>query len=130
MSWTRADEIKPNQLFGVLTTQKRVGKSRWVCSCRCGGTRIVEAWRLLHFNLQSCGGCKYRGALRIDEVRFAEMYLSGVKMAVIQHRLKVTLSALKGCRKRLNLPARAPGRKPEEPNDKAPDHTRRVQTVA
>ena len=114
MSWTRADEIRPNQLFGILTVKKKAGTSTWVCACRCGGTRIVETWRLLHFNLQSCGGCMYRGALRIDEVRFAEMYLAGEKMANIAEKLEVTVSALKGCRKRLNLPARPPGRKPKE----------------
>lgn len=52
-------DIAPGQVFGRLTvteaSEPRRGSAYWKCSCACGGTSVVRAWRLRTGETLSCG---------------------------------------------------------------------------
>jgi len=41
--------------FGRLTVSEFVGRSRWLCKCDCGKTKVVKASDLVRGDVQSCG---------------------------------------------------------------------------
>lgn len=50
----RYDDII-NQTFNYFTTIKYLGKSKWLCKCRCGNVRNVIAKQLKNGTSKSCG---------------------------------------------------------------------------
>jgi len=47
--------IKPDQIFGRLTTVKYIGDSVWECKCDCNTIKLVKSNKLRGGKTKSCG---------------------------------------------------------------------------
>jgi hypothetical protein len=51
----RLSPIRPGQPYGLLTVREKIQGRRWLCDCKCGGSKVVLSYNLTSGATQSCG---------------------------------------------------------------------------